>query len=289
MAGAGARGPRVRIVRAGGDPRLNELRWAALEQRIDADLAAGGHAQLISELGALIAEHPLREHLRGQLMLALYRAGRQAEALAAYRQAQRELADELGLEPGEELKRLEQAILRQDPALDLAREAPVAGPAPSRSLLVVPGALDGVDALTRLAESLAAAEPPRELIIATIGPGADLGIATAALAERRGRLMAGGVATRTAAFSSQVPGRDIVRLAGQEGVDLLLMDLAHRNSTTTPAPSWSRRRATSPCSPPSAGLRGRGRSWSRSVAPGTTGRRSSSAPGSPGRPMRGCD
>ena len=207
--------------------RLDELRWAALEQRIDADLAAGRHAPLISELGALIAEHPLREHLRGQLMLALYRAGRQAEALAAYRQAQRELADELGLEPGEELKRLEQAILRQDPALDLAREAPAAEPAPSRSLLVVPGALDGVDALTRLAESLAAAEPPRELIIATIVPGADLGIATAALAERRGRLMAGGVATRTAAFSSQVPGRDIVRLAGQEGVDLLLMDLAH--------------------------------------------------------------
>jgi DNA-binding SARP family transcriptional activator len=204
--------------------RLDELRWAALEQRIDADLAAGRHAELISELGALIAEHPLREHLRGQLMLALYRAGRQAEALAAYRQAQRELADELGLEPGEELKRLEQAILRQDPALDLAREAPVAAPAPSRSLLVVPGALDGIDALTRLAEPLAAAE--RELIIAAIVGGAELGDATAALAERRSRLMAGGVATRTAAFSSAVPGRDIVRLAGQEGVDLLLMDLA---------------------------------------------------------------
>ena len=98
--------------------RLEELRLATLEERIDADLAAGRHADLVGELESAIAEHPLRERLRGQLMLALYRSARQAEALAAYRAARRELAGELGLEPGGELRRLERAILRQDPALD---------------------------------------------------------------------------------------------------------------------------------------------------------------------------
>ena len=93
----------------------------ALEQRIDADLASGRHAELIGELEALIESHPLRERPRGQLMLALYRSGRQAEALEAYRRARRELSEQLGLEPGEELRRLEQAILQQDPRLACRR------------------------------------------------------------------------------------------------------------------------------------------------------------------------
>ena len=131
--------------------RLEELRLAALEQRIDADLADGRHAALVGELERLVAEHPLRERLRGQLMLALYRSGRQAEALDAYRTARRELSEELGLEPGEELKRLEQAILRHDPALELSQQrspprAVATQPAaPDRSLLIVPRALDGLD------------------------------------------------------------------------------------------------------------------------------------------------
>ena len=104
--------------------RLEELRLAALEQRIDADLATGRHAELVGELEALVAEHPLRERLRCQLMLALYRSARQAEALDAYREARRELSEELGLEPSEELKQLEQAILQHDPALDLPPETP---------------------------------------------------------------------------------------------------------------------------------------------------------------------
>ena len=87
--------------------RLDEQRLAALEQRIDADLALGRHAQLVPELEGLVREHPLREHLRGQLMLALYRVGRQAEALEVYRQGRRLLDEELGLEPGRELQRLE--------------------------------------------------------------------------------------------------------------------------------------------------------------------------------------
>ena len=94
--------------------RLDELRMAALEARIDADLALGRHAALVSELQTLAAEHPLREHLRSQLMLALCRAGRQAEALEVYRDTWRTLADELGIEPGAELRSLEHAILRQE-------------------------------------------------------------------------------------------------------------------------------------------------------------------------------
>ncbi len=207
--------------------RLEELRWAALEQRIDADLAAGRHAELVGELGALVAEHPLRERLRAQLMLALYRSGRQAEALSAYRQAQRELSDELGLEPSEELKRLEQAILRQDAELSPARDVPAPATPAGRSLLLAPRALAGVEALVALAGPLAATDPPRELIVAAIVDGAELASATAALAERREELLAAGVAARAVAFSSRAAGRDVVRLAGQENVDLLVSEIVH--------------------------------------------------------------
>jgi YVTN family beta-propeller protein len=98
--------------------RLEEARVSAIEERIDADLAAACHQELIGELEALIRVHPLRERLRGQLMLALYRSDRQAEALAAYQDARRMLDKELGLEPSESLQRLERAILVHDPALD---------------------------------------------------------------------------------------------------------------------------------------------------------------------------
>jgi DNA-binding SARP family transcriptional activator len=86
--------------------RLEELRLAALEQRIDADLAAGRHAEVVGELEALAAEHPLRERVHGQLMLCLYRCGRQAEALAAYQAARNALVDQLGIEPGRQLREL---------------------------------------------------------------------------------------------------------------------------------------------------------------------------------------
>jgi predicted ATPase/DNA-binding SARP family transcriptional activator len=97
--------------------RLAERRVSALEQRLEADLALGRARELIGELETLVADHPYRERLRAQLMLSLYRSGRQAEALRAYQEARRTLADELGLEPSQELKELEQAILRQDPTL----------------------------------------------------------------------------------------------------------------------------------------------------------------------------
>jgi DNA-binding SARP family transcriptional activator len=99
--------------------RLEELRLAALEDQIQADLDGGRHAELVGELESLAREHPLRERLRAQLMLALYRSGRQAEALQIYHDARRELVDELGIEPSATLQQLHGAILRQDARLDL--------------------------------------------------------------------------------------------------------------------------------------------------------------------------
>jgi YVTN family beta-propeller protein len=103
--------------------RLEELRLCAVEDRIDAELALGRHAGVCPELEALVGEHPLRDRLRGQLMLALYRCGRQADALAIYRAGRSLLVDELALEPSPQLKRLEEAILRQDGALELREPA----------------------------------------------------------------------------------------------------------------------------------------------------------------------
>jgi WD40 repeat protein/class 3 adenylate cyclase len=100
--------------------RLQELRLGCLEDRIEADLASGRHAKLVGELEALVKEHPLRERPRAQLMLALYRSGRHAEALDIYQDGRRTLVEELGIEPSGELRELQQAILNQDPALDLS-------------------------------------------------------------------------------------------------------------------------------------------------------------------------
>lgn len=100
--------------------RLEETRLTVLEDRIEADLALGRHRQLVGELDALAREHPLRERIRANLMLALYRCGRQAEALEVYLHARTTLVEELGIEPSNELRDLHQAILRQDPELDPA-------------------------------------------------------------------------------------------------------------------------------------------------------------------------
>ena len=118
--------------------RLEELRWEALHLRIDAELALGREGGLVPELEALVAAEPLRERLRAQLMLALYRAGRQADALAVYRDARTALLDELGLEPGPDLRELEAAILRQDEALARPAAArPAAAIAPQRKLATI--------------------------------------------------------------------------------------------------------------------------------------------------------
>jgi DNA-binding SARP family transcriptional activator/sugar lactone lactonase YvrE len=174
--------------------RLEELRLSALEERIEADLGVGRHRKLVPELDSLVREHPLRERLRAQLMLALYGSGRQAEALETYQQARRTMREELGLEPGRTLQVLERAILRQDADLDPPERASrVAVRAPRRS-----GALIAIGASVLLAAVVAVAgielarddAPPPEVLpnslvridsstlqpteVVPIGSGADL-------------------------------------------------------------------------------------------------------------------
>jgi len=118
--------------------RLDELRLVALEDRLEADLALGRSGELIHELQALVAEHSFRESLRAKLMLALYRAGRQADALAAYRQARRTLVDELGIEPSDELRELHRRILDHDPVLAGTRPPPrTAAPREERKVVTI--------------------------------------------------------------------------------------------------------------------------------------------------------
>jgi DNA-binding SARP family transcriptional activator len=200
--------------------RLEELRLGALERRIQADLDAGRHANVVGELEQLVAEQPLRERLRSLLMLSLYRSGRQADALAAYRSARATLVEELGLEPSPALQELERAILRQDPSLEPA--APAA--APERTILVAVHEGAALDDLLALAGPLAR-QPRRELILAqVVADAAALAPASAVLHERRAELQAGGIAARAAAFTSAEAGADVARLAAQQDVDLLLVD-----------------------------------------------------------------
>ncbi|MGH8974640.1 MAG: BTAD domain-containing putative transcriptional regulator, partial [Acidimicrobiia bacterium] len=125
--------------------RLEEGRVAALEERIDADLACGRHGELIGELAALLSEHPLRERLWSQRMVALYRAGRQAEALRSYQELRRVLGEDLGIEPSTALRRLEADILRHEPELDwTALDAPApAAPSPVEPGSPAPPAASG--------------------------------------------------------------------------------------------------------------------------------------------------
>ena len=129
-------------LRAQARPALDRLRLQATEWRLEADLRLGRHADLVLELQALTAEHPLRERFHAQLMLALYRSGRAAEALAAFEHARRTLADQLGVDPGPDLRRLHERMLRSDAGLAVTadRHACVTRPASrSRRPLRCPG------------------------------------------------------------------------------------------------------------------------------------------------------
>jgi DNA-binding SARP family transcriptional activator len=173
--------------------RLEELRLAALELRIETDLALGRHRELIGELEVLVHEHRLRERPRAQLMLALYRSGRQAEALDLYREGRRLLVDELGIEPGLELQEL------------------------------VTGDADELDELLSIAEPLAR-QPPRELILSRlVRERNDVAPATVELAETRSALADRGVAARVVAYTSTKPGSDAALLATEHDAELLLV------------------------------------------------------------------
>jgi DNA-binding SARP family transcriptional activator len=205
--------------------RLDEIRLAATELRIDADLALGRHNELVGELEALVAEQPLRERLRGCQMTALYRSGRQAEALDAYQNARRALVDELGIEPSPGLQELERAILRQDPALDLASTtASHVEEAAERSILVAIANDEQLDALLAVAEPLVR-DRRRVIVLARlVADAAELPSASAWLEERRSELEARGVSARAASFTATEPGAELARLATELDVELLLAD-----------------------------------------------------------------
>jgi DNA-binding SARP family transcriptional activator len=205
--------------------RLEEMRLAAVELLIDIDLVLGRHGELVGQLRTLVAEHPLREHFRVSLMTALYRSGRQAEALDVYQDARRVLRDELGIEPGRPLQELEEAILRHDRALDLPAAA---RPSPSadreRSVLVALSDELWVAALLAVAEPLAR-RPPRALILArTVADPAALRSTSARLDTHRAQLETRGFVARAATFTSTAPGADLARLSSELDVDLLLTD-----------------------------------------------------------------
>jgi DNA-binding SARP family transcriptional activator len=196
--------------------RLEELRLAAIEARVEAELALGHHEALVGELDSLVREHPLRERMRAQLMIALYRSGRQAEALAAYRAGRRLLVDELGIEPDKTLQHLEAAILRHDRTLEHV-------PTPDRSIVVIDDAKQGTSVLLDVAAPLSV-RPTRGIVLARIvASDEEVDRASGLLLERRARLIEQGLSARAAAFASGDPGGDIVRLTARLDADLLLL------------------------------------------------------------------
>jgi DNA-binding SARP family transcriptional activator len=208
--------------------RLEELRLLALERRLEADLACGRHDDLLAEIREIVSAHPLRERSWSHLITALYRGGRQAEALEAYRAARATLVEELGIEPGPALQELERAVLRQDPALMPHDSASTASTEATgehlRSILIAPFEPDRVRALAALGEPLAR-EPERELLLAgTVPDPGELPRLSERLADSRKQLLERGIRARSAAFTSLTPGADLVRLATEHDVDLLMVD-----------------------------------------------------------------
>jgi DNA-binding SARP family transcriptional activator len=207
--------------------RLEELRLAAIELRLEADLALGRYAELVPELELLVRENPLRERLRAAQMRALYGAGRQAEALAAYRETRSMLVDELGIEPSPVLQELEQSILRHDPALGRSDGAEGSFASPrQRAILVLARDENRLDDLLAIAEPLAR-RPARELILARlVHDGGDLSAANALLARHRSDLGERGVSCRVSVYTSHEAGADAALLATENDVELLLVDAA---------------------------------------------------------------
>jgi DNA-binding SARP family transcriptional activator len=197
--------------------RLEAAHLAALELRIEADLTLGRYLQLVPELEALVHEHPLHERFGGALMQALYGVGRQAEALEVYRKTRQAFVAELGIEPSPSLRKLEQAILRQE--LELVPDRRRDG---LRAILIVAGEAH------RLGDLLAIAAPlsnhsRRELILARFTTDDhDLAAATAELTEQRNALAGRGVPCRVAAYTTSAEGAEAARLATEQPVDLVL-------------------------------------------------------------------
>jgi DNA-binding SARP family transcriptional activator len=192
--------------------RLAELRLAALEQRIDTELELGHHDRLVGELEALVEEEPLRERPRRQLMLALYRAGRQADALARYREGRRLLVEELGIEPTPSLQELERSILRRDPHLDEVS----GGRSRVRGCVICAGL-----ELRELVAPLCAGDHEL-LLVELVADPSELPQRSAELHEAREGLLERGVQVRTVSFTSNAPAEDIVRLALEQEAELVV-------------------------------------------------------------------
>jgi DNA-binding SARP family transcriptional activator len=199
--------------------RLEEIRLAVVERRMEAELALGRHMQCIADLQQLVADHPFGERFRAQLMLALYRSGRQTEALTVYRTTRAGMVNEFGIEPTPTLRALERAILTQDPALDLRSSA---GDVPTRRrpILLLPSTERAIDVLTSLAGPLAALDE-RELIVARLLQDVnEVAAASAALNARRKTTLD----VRTAAFTTDDWAGDAARLAALCDVALVVLD-----------------------------------------------------------------
>jgi DNA-binding SARP family transcriptional activator len=206
--------------------RIEELRLAAIAARAEARLALGRADEVVPELDALTFEHPHDERLAGLLMLALYRAERQADALACYQTTRSRLSVELGIEPSQSLQELERKILAHDPSLSLEPAKIEA----IRSVVVLPASLDQLAPLVELAGPFGRSRNPHEVILTWIeppGPAAEvsraLAEASAALAQLRAGLVEGGARTRVAAFTAADRGEDVLRLALRPDVDLLVL------------------------------------------------------------------
>ena len=216
-----------------GAAALEELRLSAIEERIEADLRLGRHVELVAELEGLVREHPLRERLRAQHMLAHYRSGRQADALESFRDARRALVDELGLEPGRALRELEQAILAQDPALDPPRERERRRAPPRRRRgvwLIAAGAALGLTAATVamalnrpdarvavLPDSVAVIDPESGVVVADV----PVGVQPEAVAADERSLWVANVADGTVSQIDISKRRVVASFAPNVGIEAL--------------------------------------------------------------------
>jgi DNA-binding SARP family transcriptional activator len=206
--------------------RLAELRTVAVEERIQADLALGLHAAVVGELRELAREQPLQERLWAQLMLALYRSGRQADALHAYQEARRALAEQLGIDPGPALRRLEEQILRQDATLEwpsgAGRAETAAGRTAPAPVVAAPGHAGGLKNERRWATVLVAgiAEPRRERSEAVLGQVGRSFLEQVARVVRRhgGQVVASTGSSVTALFGAPVAHEDDAERAVRAGL-----------------------------------------------------------------------
>ena len=210
--------------------RLEEMRVATLEARIEADLAWGGHRHVVAELEALVTDYPYRETFHAQRMLALYRSGRQAEALDAFRSARDALKEGLGLDPSPRLRRLERAILAHDPELEPA--AAVARAA-STAVLVLPRSDERIQGLVELLAPVAQASGSELVAARLLQRQEELPAAVAALHAARA---AGHEAFRSAAFTTDAPAEDVARLVASHDVELIVVDAA--DAGAEPVSGW---------------------------------------------------